>query len=83
MCPGTGSVPLHLPYLEERLYYINGFHSGPKHYGTLENPLYTSLSACQKRLLSYELRMESPSAQALPIQVSLQVKPTLAIIVNP
>ena len=32
MCPGTGSVPLHLPYLEERLYYINGFHSGPKHF---------------------------------------------------
>jgi hypothetical protein len=57
MCPGTGSVPLHLPYLEERIDYINGFHSGLLYFYPIENPQYTTLSACQKRLLSYELRM--------------------------
>jgi hypothetical protein len=38
MCPGTGSIPLHLPYHEERIYYINGFHSGTKYFYPLLNP---------------------------------------------
>jgi hypothetical protein len=44
-CPAVpGSIPLHLPYIEERIYYVIGYDPLAKVYSFTLNPKHISLS---------------------------------------
>jgi hypothetical protein len=51
-------------------------------YVLLENPLYTAMLECQKRLLTFEIRV-LPAGSPLSKYVSLQASPVLGVVVNP
>jgi hypothetical protein len=46
MCPGVTSVPLYLPYIEERIYYINPSDSPKKTASIVQNPEFSRLTDC-------------------------------------
>ena len=85
-CPLLASAPIpkSLPTFEipgPLTYYLD-IQQGPMTYGLLENPLYTAMPECQKRLITHEIRV-LPAGSPLSKYVSLQASPGLGVVVNP
>jgi hypothetical protein len=83
MCPGKSSVPLYVPYIEERIYYINPLDSPTKTVSIVENPEFIRLTDCEKKLFNYDLRWRGGVTQTSPWFLNLKRKPKLELqIVN-